>query len=288
MIAHPDRSSTTKMAKPLTAMQAALQDPKHLRGCAEEYHYEAQRRSWLRPFIIQSISPCSETLEVPNQFHKRVAKTIAQLDPDDCRQFCWKDCPIYCNTSVNAMVHVEILEFVYREWFPHRDRERDISFDSFFGKSMRFYPPVDMAEMVSFHQRLCERLAMLELDVLAPEYTKSHPKHGHVRERGLFKLRETFCNLFMVADHKDWRERGVLLVCKDEETATAHGINETKKEDLSREKSFEVEDMRSTCVFRMSVKRAMQAVVFRDGDRGRRRREYNEAFEEYLGSEDES
>lgn len=72
----------------------------------------------------------------------------------------------------------------------------------------------------------------------------------------------------MVADHKDWRERGVLLVCKDEETATAHGINETKEEDLSREKSLEVEDMRSTCVFRMSVKRAMQAVVFRDGDRG--------------------
>ena len=212
------------------------------------------------------------------QFNKRTTKNIAQLDPDDCRQFCWKDCAIYCNTNLSAIDHLDLLEFVYREWFPHRDREKDISFGSFFGKFMRFYPLVEMVEVVSFHQRLCGQLGMLEPDVLTPEYAQSHPKHGQARERGLFKLKETFCNVFILADQKAWSERGVLLVCKNEETATRHGVNETD-EGVSREKS---------CVFRMTLKRAMQAVVSRDGDRRRRRKEYNEAFEEYYGSEDEA
>ena len=188
---------------------------------------------------------------------------------------------------MNGIDHVQMLEFVYREWFPHRDRERDIFLDSFFGKFMRFYPPVGMAEVVRFHQRLCEQLKILESDVLAPEYTQSHPKYGQVRERGLFKLTETFSDVFIVADHKAWRERGVLLVCKDEETATAHGVNEAGQ-DFSRETSLNVEGMGSSCVFRMSLKRAMQAVIFWDSERRKGQKEYNEAFEEYWGSEDES
>lgn len=152
---------------------------------------------------------------------------------------------------------------------------------------MRFHPPVEMAEVVSFHQRLCEQLGILESNELVPEYPQSHPKHGQVRDRGLFELRATFCNLFIVADHKAWRERGVLLVCKDEETATAHGFNE-KEEDVSRGNFVEVEGMRSGYVFRMTLKRAMQAVVFCDNEKRRRRKVYNEAFEENWGSEDES
>lgn len=80
---------------------------------------------------------------------------------------------------------------------------------------MRFHPPVEMAEVVSFHQRLCEQLGILESNVLAPEYPQSHPEHGQVRDRGLFKLRETFCNLFIVADHKAWREQWLAKTAPD-------------------------------------------------------------------------
>ena len=137
------------------------------------------------------------------------------------------------------------------------------------------------------NQRLCEQLGPLESDVLAPEYTQSHPKYGQVREKELSKLTETFRNLFIVADHKAWREREVLLVCKDEETATAHGLHEAGQ-DVSRETSPKVEGMGSCCVFRMTLKRAMQAVIFNDSERRRGRKEYNKAFEEHWGSEDES
>lgn len=63
-----------------------------------------------------------------------------------------------------------------------------------------------------------------------------------------------------------------------------------KKKDVLREKTLEVEGMCSSCVSRMTLKRAMQAVIFSDGDRRRRRRrrkEYNEAFGEHWGIEDE-
>ncbi len=78
------------------------------------------------------------------QFNKRTAKNIAQLDLLEG----------LCNTNLSAIDHLDVLEFVYREWFPHRDRERDISFGSFFGKFMRFHPLVEVVEVVSFHQRL--------------------------------------------------------------------------------------------------------------------------------------
>ena len=143
---------------------------------------------------------------------------------------------------------------------------------------MRIYPL--LAEVVRFHQRLCEQLKLLESDVLAPEYTQSHTKYGQAREQGLFKLTETFSNIFIVADHKAWRERGVLLVSKDEETATAHGINEGGQ-GVPREKSLDVEGVGSSCAFRTTLKRSMQAVVFCDSERRKGQKEYNEASEEH-------
>ena len=263
--------------------QAPVLDRAHV----EQSHYDAQRKTWIKPVYIKSTAAGAENIDIPLPQYKRVSRTIAEIVPEECRQFCWKDCAIYCNTGMSGLDHLEILDFVYQEWFPHRDRGKDVSLGSFFGKFMRFIPPVEIAELVSFHSRLCEKLPTLQADVLEQEALPFQPEYGQPREQGLYRLRETFSTLSVVMDHKSWREKGVLLVCKDEETAAAHGLTEAAGS-ASRQERFVVDTGSPACVFRVTLKRAMQAVVFLDEDRRKKRKEYNMAFDESYGSGAES
>ena len=258
------------------------------RGSEEERHYDAQRKDWIRALTIAYNSPGSETMHIQLPWHEWVTKSTAQIGPEECRQFCWKDCAIYHNMYMGDFNSQELLDYVYQEWFPHRDRETDILFGSFFGKLLRFAPNVQVANIVSFHARLCGRLRLLQADVLEPEVRfPLQPGYGRPRKRGLYRLRDSFPDVFIFMDNGSWREQGVLFVCMDEHTALAYGVTEAVEGGLSREK-LDVGAPSPACVFRLTLKQAMQAVVSKDEDRRRKRKEYNALFEENLGSEDEA
>ena len=140
-----------------------------------------------------------------------------------------------------------------------------------------------------------------------------HPKSKEPREGCLYQLRDTFSQAFIVIDRRSWRDDGALLVCKDEVAARALGFEEGK--DTVREGTTTVEEgipnvegrtlilkggvgaerqrdleeagLAPACIYRLPLKRAMQAVVSQNEDRRKRRREWSHLTEEYYGSDDE-
>ena len=150
---------------------------------------------------------------------------------------------------------------------------------------MRFAPPVQVLEIVSFHVRLCERLRPLQADV--PEPKSVRVKGAPPMRRGLYRRRDKFFDVFMIIDDAPWEEQDVLFVCKDEETARAYGVTEAAENGSNQDK-LDIGVLSPTCVFRLPLKQAMQAVFSTNDDRRKKRREYNAYFEETLGSEDEA
>lgn len=212
-------------------------------------------------------------------------RQFGKLKPDDCNPFCWKDCAIFGNVGVTGADHFTLMDRVYREWYPHRAEDKDVSDGSFFAKFMRFIPPVEkLEEMLRFHRSLCEKLQSLEKDFVdKPLPGEVHP--NPIRRVGAYKLRETFSLVFIVFDG-GWQEHGVLLVWKNGDVAKRY--NCTEGPDITRYDCSEDGDMGEACVFRCrSLERAMQIVVSRDRERAQNRTEYNELLEETLGGQDE-
>lgn len=52
---------------------------------------------------------------------------------------------------MNAVDQIEILDFVYREWFPRRDRGRDVSFSS---RQLLLEIHAIWLKVAAFHMRL--------------------------------------------------------------------------------------------------------------------------------------
>lgn len=263
-------------------------NPSHLRGCAEEAHYEPQRKAFHIPLYIHPASSptdASRRLDFRDYFNRNVARRLDQLSPDDARAFCWKDCAIYGNVGLTARDHGALLDDVYREWFPHRAQDKDVSDGSFFGKFMRFLPAVGtLREIVRFHTVLCQKLRELEKEI--PDRKPIDP--CQVRRDGQsaqpiiaeYKLRETFSAAFIVVD-AGWQERGVLLVWRSEDLASRYNCKEGG--DII---AYDCGDLGQTCVvYRCLLKRAMQLIVSTDPDRAKRRVEYNEMLEEKLGDD---
>lgn len=253
------------------------------RGCAEEHHYEIQRKAFHLPLRINPASTDAERwLDFRDYANRSVARRLSQLNPDDCRLFCWKDCAIYGNAGLTASDHFALLDQVYREWFPHRAEDKDVSDGSFFGKFMRFMPSVaSLEEILRFHHVLCEKLQTLEKDV----EDKPHPcaiEPNKIRRVGVFKLRETFSIVFIVLN-AGWQEHGVLLVWTNKDVAKKYN----GKEGLERmgHDCGGAGDLGEACVFRCPLERAMQIVVSQDLERARSRTEYNEVLEETLGGQ---
>lgn len=219
--------------------------------------------------------------------NQHTTRSLSDLNPDDCRAFCWKDCAIYGHAGLTGQGAFDLLDQVYQEWFPHRARDKDVSDRSFFGKSMEFKRRVsNLEEILRFHRSLCRRLQALEADVPDRElYAPFHVKPDGRRRVRPFQLRPTLLSVF-IALNKGWQEHGVLLVCNTESTASKLGI-EDGKDDITSYEVTDGSDLGEARVLHCPLKRAMKAVVSRDKERARKRTEYNEMFDEIYGSEDE-
>ncbi|MCJ1471610.1 hypothetical protein MMC13_000250 [Lambiella insularis] len=263
-------------------------NPSYLRACAEEAHYEPQRKAFHIPVYIHPASPtdAARRLDFRDHFNRNVARRLDQLSPDDCRAFCWKDCAIYGNAGLTGKDHVALLDDIYRVWFPHRAQDKDVSEGSFFGKFMRFTPAAGtLQEILRFHAVLCEKLCELEKDI--PDTKPIDPCEvgpGQARPVAEYKLRETFSVVFIVLD-AGWQERGVLLVWKSEDDASRHNCEEGGE--ITGYDGSNGGDLGQACVFRCPLKRAMQLIVSTDPERTKRQAEYNEMLEETLRENDD-
>ena len=206
-----------------------------------------------------------------------------------------------------------LLDEVYREWYPHRAEDKDVSEGNFFGKFMRFLSPTSdrrlgVGDVAHFHSLLCGRLKDMEghispeppVDPCAVKPVNSSTDEV-VQRTAEYKLRETFDKVFIILDNPAWQQRGVLLVWASESDAERHNCFVSTNNDESgngdgvgqevqirRELSGDgnndtkVPDA-EMCMFRCPLKRAMQIVVSTDPQRAGRRREWNEMLEEMLG-----
>ena len=75
-------------------------------------------------------------------------------------------------------------------------------------------------------RRLCTKLKDFEPDALERGFGRFHPKHQKPRERGLYCIGDTFCQTVIVIDRRSSRKNGVLLVCKNQATASTLGMEE--------------------------------------------------------------
>ena len=110
-----------------------------------------------------------------------------------------------------------LLDEVYREWYPHRAEDKDVSEGSFFGKFMRFVSPtsgksVGVGDVARFHSLLCARLKDMEGHISreAPvdPCAVNSSNEVMIQKVAEFKLRETFDKLFIVIDNTAWQQRG--------------------------------------------------------------------------------
>jgi hypothetical protein len=264
-------------------------NPSHLRACAEEAHYEHQRKAFVIPLCIQPASPtdAARRLDFCDHFNTSVARRLDQLTPDDCRAFCWKDCAIYSNTGLTLKDRLALLDDVYQEWFPHRAQDKDVSDGSFFGKFMCFTRPAvgTLPEILRFHEVLCEKLCELEEEI--PDTMPINPCQVRPDQAwpvmAEYKLRGTFSVVFIVLD-AGWQERGVLLIWKSENDALKHNCEEGGE--ITGNDGRDGGDLGQACVFRCPLKRAMQLIVSTDPERAKRQAEYNEILEKTLGEDD--
>ena len=278
-------------------------NPSFLRAWVEEEHHERERKGYaleLRIYPEEAMHshqgvllPRSDGLSHDDserklpRLQRRVSPSTFAHDP---RSFFWKDCAIYGNQTgpdLTSLSYYDLLDQVYREWFPHRAEDKDVSDGAFFGKFMRFYPPIKTLDFaIRFHLRLCDFLRSLEDQGV---WDNHDPRLFRGREppRGdPYKLRETFSSVFIVID-QGWQENGVILVWKNEDLAVKHGCLEDGE--IKRRTSTDTAcDLGDASVFHCPLKRAMQLVVSQDPYRAQKRREYNEHLEETLGDpEDE-
>ncbi|KAF1982815.1 hypothetical protein K402DRAFT_186277 [Aulographum hederae CBS 113979] len=257
------------------------------RELSEAYHASGQKREIYKPVRIgpPHSDVSSRPLRFGDFFGDRAERPLHEITPDDCRRFCWRDCAIYSTRSMGFFVKIEFLDDVYREWYPHRAMDKDVSNGSFFAKFMRFSgsEQPSLSTIAGFHAALCDKLQELEKDI--SYCTPPHPTRPHMFRpgRALYRLRDTFNKVFIVLDLNDsqkssWRERGVLVVWKSEDEATRHHCSEGGE--VTRCDDSEVGDLGQACAFRCSLQTAMKMVVSMDLERTIPRVEYSYFLEE--------
>ncbi|MCJ1259675.1 hypothetical protein MMC24_007514 [Lignoscripta atroalba] len=275
-------------------VENSSKDPGLLRACAEENHLWPIRSGFhLAPgaTLPTSSSPQNETSTAPLLY----GIPFSSLTPDLVRRHYNKDCVIYGLAPMNGVDHSYLFDFVYREWFPRRDRVADLAHGTFFTSLLNIIPPADIQPGVlkainEYHTALGERLRALEGDVREIVYPTWHARWrvGQGEEAGLFRIKGTWEKVWIVIDRRDWRAEGVLIVCRDESKAETLGL--LKKDDevgfMATKRRTDLE-VGGVVVVRMSLKEAMRAVVSEDEGRRGKKKEYNEIFEEWYGSSGE-
>lgn len=234
---------------------------------------------------------------------------------DDLRLFRWKDVIIYVNRGVEAKDQMRLLHHIYCEWFPHRAEDKDVSDGAFWAVLLRFTPPgvlrpepgssslgqspspspspspgqgegqeqqqglvgfVGIKGLWEWHAALVEALQDLE---------EEEEEGGTEEEASSSGLRPTLQHVLVLLDG-DWQKEGVLLVWKEAETAKSYGCVAGSSSGVEEEDDAAGEGWQPGCVFRCSLKRAMQMTVSRDPYRTKARREWNELLGETLGDGD--
>lgn len=296
--------NTAQWLRPLTQLQTWHIDPSHWRACAQSYHHTTLEKSFLWSVHIHRNASGAKTLDIPLQFHERVTKPIADMDGDDARQFCYKDCAIYQNVSFGKpFVEMDIFEKVYAKWWPGRFKGEDIirvgptgvNRHSFWGKYMNFSPPgVELTEVVAFHAELAQKLKELAPEVLAAKVLAFDPRYGMERERGLYSMMGTFEEVFVVLDRVEWETEGVSCVFRDGETAGRFGLDDGERDAMIEVPEQEMGQLESgnwskPSLLRVSLERAVEIVAGRDEERRKRgkRSEWNDMKEQFLGGEGE-
>ena len=152
---------------------------------------------------------------------------------------------------------------------------------------MRFIPPATtIAQIIHFHEALCEKLSTLvpEIEDLEPAIPHAVPPQEETRRIGAYRLRQTVFDVCIVID-AGWQEQGVLLVWKNDDIARRY--NCSKGREVQAYDSDDAGALGNACVFRCPLKRAMQMVVSQDPVRAQKRAEYNEMLEDTLGEAEE-
>ena len=158
--------------------------PAFVRGMAEERHRQTQRKYFEYPLVVlpadaNSKDESKRALSFRHYYDVQYAtKLLEEQAPEDCRAFCFKDCPIFITTpDSHPWWRRSLFDVVYREWFPHRAQDCDISYGSFFGHLMTFYgednKTASLEEVLRFHAALCAKLEGLVADV-----TRAAPLHA--------------------------------------------------------------------------------------------------------------
>lgn len=264
-------------------------NPSFLRGCAEEAHHEPLHHASHLPMPIFPIGalhdrkgyllPRDDGLS-HGEVERELPYNVRIANSQDIRAFCWKDCVIYVNERLTGSDDWKLFDDIYREWFPHRAEDKDVSDGSFFCHIMRFTPPTNgIDQIIRFHQKLCTHFQGLEKEGIWQE-EKQFAKIGSIwnPRTGPHQLRETFPLVFIVV-HSGWQENGVLIVWKNEDTATRYGCQESEEIILEGK----AEDLGDASIYRCPLQRAMRLVVSQDPHRAQKRREYSMVLEETLG-----
>lgn len=264
-----------------TNVKVRLENPNTdlVRLSNQDDHFELQRRHFAIPLYIHAAPSDNER---PLEFCRRDGR-LNDMTLEDRHQFCWKDVAIYGNLGMTAQDHYDLLNEVYREWFPHRANDQDISHGSFFAKFMRFWDKAGtVAEICRFHRSLERALQSFDIEIVEP-LQKSADRAGldNASPVNEYKLRRSFFDVFFVVD-AGWKESGVLVVWKNADTAKKYTCEEGKG--LERYDCGDYGgDLGEHCVYQCSLKRAMRLVVSLDPERAKARTEYNELLGETLG-----
>jgi len=182
---------------------------------------------------------------------------------------------------------MELYDDIYREWMPHRARDKGYRDGSFFAKLIilaRRSPFWQLPDIVLFHQALYENISGVEI----PEFYV-HPFRDFrptLPEYSEFKLKDTFAKVFIVLGD-EWQERGVILVWLSEADAIRHGCVVTPGGDVNVYDGDDGINLGSARAFRCPLKRAMKLIVATDPERAGPRAEFSGQFEEVLGEVDD-
>lgn len=245
----------------------------------EDRHHALLRRWVSSPTLFDMYTTDSPEALGGSLKFSNTDKLLSTVVPDDMRDFYFKDCMIYLNTFMSLEARLELLDTIYIEWFPHRDRAQDFARGNFvagFLRSKHGTEPLDA--LARFYcAALCLKLKEVEPDVREKEPSIVHPDYKKPRQKGLFKMRPSFQNIFLVLDKIRWEEEGVLVVSKDERVSAELG---KESEELS------IDGLGSFKVFRAKLESVMRSLVAEDLERSEENREWSDWYDKWCGGDD--
>ncbi len=229
----------------------------------------------------------------------------ANVNNDDLRLFRWKNVIIYVNRDVEIKDQMRLLNHIYREWFSHRAENKNVSDEIFWDVLLRFtsfeilrsesesslsqssssdqrkkqqqdlVDFVEIKKLWKWHATLIEELQDLE----------EEEKKMRWKKISFSDLRSTLQNVLVLLD-EDWQREEVLLMWKKTKTTKSYDCVAESSSDVKKEDDAADENWQFDCVFRCSLKRAMQMTVSRDLYRIKTRRKWNELLKKTLRNED--